>query len=144
MRQDVSPETRAGYAARLPLRLRERLMDHYARNPQLDPAFAAVSLARGEPEIRRRPTSGEMHPGTEEKGKPKSKHEGVPAEHLSAFWLAAVQRDDFRTILLQQIADTVKGPAWAQSLKGVYTAGLGRTAKYVLAKAGKWWEGRKG
>lgn len=149
MRQDLSPTTRAGYAARLPLRLRERLVDYYAARPELDEAFAAVSLSKGEPSIKRRPSRGEMagDPGAVKSNSGEEKGEGdkvkEDARRMSAFWLAAVQREDFHDVLLQQIAATVKGPAWTQSLKGVYTAGVGRTLKYVAAKVGKWFEGRR-
>ena len=135
----------------MPLRLRERLVDHYAARPELDEAFAAVSLAKKEPTIKRRPSKGEMagvvqasSSSEQEKEREGDKDKVKEDAHrMSAFWLAAVQREDFHDVLLQQIAATVKGPAWTQSLKGVYTAGVGRTLKYVAAKVGKWFEGRR-
>jgi hypothetical protein len=48
-----------------------------------------------------------------------------------------VAQTDFDSVLLGKIAETVRGPAWGQSIKGVYTAGLTRTLKYVGAKIGK-------
>lgn len=48
-----------------------------------------------------------------------------------------MQQKDFNDVVLAKIAETVRGPAWVQSVKGVYTAGFGRTIKYVGAKIGK-------
>ncbi|CAO1623498.1 unnamed protein product [Parajaminaea phylloscopi] len=143
MTQDRSAETRAGYAARLPLKLREKMMDHYADRPDLDEAFLRLSMSKKDPPVTRkpRPLSSAKHLADQkEKG-----HEvqSLPQEVLDDFWRACVQQKDFEDVLLQQIAKTVKGPAWAQSLKGVYTAGFSRTLRYVAAKVGKWFEGKK-
>lgn len=54
-----------------------------------------------------------------------------------AFWLEVVQRKDFNEVLLREIGRIVKSSSWSQSVKGVYTAGFGRTIKYVGAKIGK-------
>lgn len=117
--QDVSASTRASYAARLPRCLRQKVQDHYTSQPDLDPAFLKLSLSKTLDTVPRRPSSIERE------------------EILNAFWKAAVQRDDFGQVLLQKISQTVKGPAWSQSIKGVYTAGLTRTLRYVAAKIGK-------
>ncbi|KAJ9475451.1 Phosphatidate cytidylyltransferase, mitochondrial [Pseudozyma hubeiensis] len=123
--QDVSTSTRASYAARLPRCLRQKVQDHYTSQPDLDPAFLKLSLSKTLDTVPRRPSSIERE------------------ETLNAFWKAAVQRDDFGQVLLQKISQTVKGPAWSQSIKGVYTAGFTRTLRYVAAKIGKYFEGRK-
>ncbi|EPQ27305.1 uncharacterized protein PFL1_05227 [Pseudozyma flocculosa PF-1] len=124
--QDTSTETRASHAAKLPRRLRQRIQDHYTSRPDLDPAFLKLSLSKGEAEeVPRTPSRIEREEG------------------LKDFWRAAVQRDDFNHVVVQKIAETVRGPAWGQSLKGIYTAGFTRTAKYVMAKVGKYFEGRR-
>lgn len=117
--QDDSIATRASYAARLPKCLRQKVQDHYTSQPDLDPAFLKLSLSKTLDTVPRAPSSIERE------------------ETLNAFWRAAVQRDDFGQVILQKIAQTVKGPAWSQSLKGIYTAGFTRTLRYVGAKVGK-------
>lgn len=117
--QDDSVTTRASYAARLPRCLRQKVQDHYTSRPDLDPAFLKLSLSKTLDEVPRKPSSIERE------------------ETLNAFWRAAVQRDDLNEVLLQMIAQTVKGPAWSQSVKGIYTAGFTRTFRYVAAKVGK-------
>ncbi|SAM86099.1 related to proline transport helper PTH1 [Ustilago bromivora] len=123
--QDDSISTRASYAARLPRCLRQKVQDHYTSRPDLDPAFLNLSLSKTLEEVPRKPSSVQRE------------------EVLNAFWRAAVQRDDFGEVLLQMISQTVKGRAWSQSLKGIYTAGFIRTFRYVAAKIGKYFEGRK-
>lgn len=67
---------------------------------------------------------------------------GAKAAHLDPtaaeeFWEATVKQDDFEQVLLDKIGEIVRGPAWSQSLKGIYTAGLGRSLRYMMAKVGK-------
>lgn len=123
--QDDSVSTRASYAARLPRCLRQKVQDHYTSQPHLDPAFLKLSLSKTLDTVPRSPSSIERE------------------EKLNAFWRAAVQREDFAEVLLHQIGKTVKGPAWSQSIKGIYTAGFTRTLRYVGAKIGKYFEGKK-
>lgn len=125
MAQDDSVSTRASYAARLPRCLRQKVQDHYTSRPDLDPAFLKLSLSKTLDTVPRAPSRIERE------------------ETLNAFWRAAVQRDDFGEVLLQMISQTVKGPAWSQSIKGIYTAGFTRTFRYVAAKIGKYFEGKK-
>lgn len=139
--QDVSDGTKAGYAARLPLRLREKLMDYYADRPQLDKAFLRLSMSEREPQLRQSPSHLYSANHIKERKEKGETNIGLPQDVLDNFWKAAVQQDDFQSVLLQQIAKTVKGPAWVQSFKGVYTAGFTRTLRYVAGKVGKWFEG---
>ncbi|CDU22392.1 related to proline transport helper PTH1 [Sporisorium scitamineum] len=117
--QDDSVSTRASYAARLPRCLRQKVQDYYTKQPHLDPAFLKLSLSKTLDTVPRSPSSIERE------------------EKLNDFWRAAVQREDFAEVLLRQIGETVKGPAWSQSIKGIYTAGFTRTLRYVYAKIGK-------
>ncbi len=91
----------------------------------LDPAFLKLSLSKTLDTVPREPSRIERE------------------ETLNQFWRAVVQRKDFDQVLLQMIAKTVKGPAWSQSIKGIYTAGFTRTFRYVAAKIGKYFEGKK-
>lgn len=122
--QDNSVSTRASYAARLPKCLRQRVQDHYTLQPHLDPAFLKLSLSKTLNTVPRTPSHIERE------------------KTLNDFWRAAVQRDDFGEVLLKNIAQTVKGPSWSQSIKGIYTAGFTRTIRYVGAKIGKYFEGK--
>ncbi|PWN92113.1 Mmp37-domain-containing protein [Acaromyces ingoldii] len=128
MTQDRSVKTRASYASRLPLRLREKLQLHYTSFPDRHPAFAKLSLSTRSDNVARKP--------------------GAKAAHLDPtaaeeFWEATVKQDDFEQVLLDKIGEIVRGPAWSQSLKGIYTAGLGRSLRYMMAKVGKYFEGKK-
>lgn len=117
--QDDSVSVRATHASRLPRCLRQKIQDYYTAKPDLDPAFLALSLSQGLDKVPRTPSKI---------GREKVLHD---------FWEAAIQRDDFGTVLLQMITQTVRGPAWSQSVKGVYTAGFTRTLRYVWGKVGK-------
>lgn len=55
----------------------------------------------------------------------------------SRFWAAVVEQPDFRDVLRTQIANIVGSPARIQSIKGVYTAGIIRSARYIWAKVSK-------
>jgi translocator assembly and maintenance protein 41 len=43
----------------------------------------------------------------------------------------------------RSIRETVGWVSFVQTVKGLFTAGIGRSVKYVFAKVGKWW-GAKG
>ena len=43
----------------------------------------------------------------------------------------------------RSIRETVGWSSFVQTIKGVFTAGIGRSIKYVFAKMGKWWSGKK-
>lgn len=145
MNQDRSAKARAQMAERLPLRLREKVMAHYLAHPELDSAFLELSLSTKDDEIGRepRPLSTTRPDKDEVKADASITSREAPQHLLDAFWLAAVQRQDFETVLLGEISRTVKGAAWSQSLKGLYTAGLPKTFRYVWAKVGKYFEGKK-
>ncbi|KDN49904.1 mitochondrial matrix Mmp37, partial [Tilletiaria anomala UBC 951] len=118
--QDASPKTKVDYAMRMPQRLRELVQQHYLSHPNTHEAFARFSLSRKDDTLHRKPDDTAALEGD-----------------LTDFWGAVVAQPDFEKVLLTNIGSIVRGPAWGQSIKGVYTAGLGRTGKYVLAKVGK-------
>lgn len=141
MVHDTSDQVRAGYAARLPLRLREKVIAHYVARPDQHEAFLKLSLSTQDDDITRKPRPlSKNRPNADDKEK---KTLQAPQEILDAFWLAAVQQQDFQTVLLQQIAKTVKTSAWTQSIKGIYTAGPLKSLKYVWAKVGKYFQKRE-
>lgn len=42
----------------------------------------------------------------------------------------------------KSIRETVGWISFVQTVKGLFTAGMGRSIKYVFAKVGKWWTGK--
>lgn len=44
----------------------------------------------------------------------------------------------------RSIRETVGWVSFVQTIKGLFTAGIGRSVKYVFAKIGKWWNGKSG
>jgi len=138
--QDITPSTRAAHAAKLPKTLRSRLQSHYTSQPSLHPSFLALSLHSKSDEVTRKPAPLPIHASNHaiEAAEKAEEARNLGIKDLqAAFWLEAVQRDDFNQTLLKEIGGIVKGPATIQSLKGIYTAGFGRTLKYVAAKIGK-------
>jgi mitochondrial translocator assembly and maintenance protein 41 len=54
-----------------------------------------------------------------------------------------VASDDGLAIEMRKsIRETVGWVSFVQTVKGLFTAGMGRSTKYVLAKVGKWWSGK--
>lgn len=128
MIQNVSDKVRAGHASRLPLRLREKLQQHYTSTPDQDEAFLRLSLSVKSDNVARTPGAKAAH---------------IDKDRWDNFWLAVVRQPDFQTVLLSKIAEIVRSPARSQSIKGIFTAGMGRTVRYVMAKVGKFFEGRR-
>lgn len=120
--QDYSDKVRAKHASKLPLRLREKIQQHYTSHPDMDDAFLQLSLSTRSDNVARMPGAKAAH---------------IDKDKWDNFWLAVVRQADFQTVLLSKIAEIVRGPARWQSLKGIYTAGFGKTIRYVLAKVGK-------
>jgi mitochondrial translocator assembly and maintenance protein 41 len=44
----------------------------------------------------------------------------------------------------RSIRETVGWVSFVQTVKGLFSAGVGRSVKYVVAKIGKWWSGKAG
>ena len=59
------------------------------------------------------------------------------------FWLAVVQQPSFEDALREQIVQIVSEPTRIQSLKGLYTAGIGRSLRYLWSKMSKYSQSRK-
>ncbi|KAG6335967.1 hypothetical protein ID866_3120 [Astraeus odoratus] len=59
----------------------------------------------------------------------------------SAYWLRVASDEQMPTILHEEMCKIVRYPATVQSLKGVVSAGVAKSARYTAAKVGKWWKG---
>lgn len=55
----------------------------------------------------------------------------------SADWASKTQQNKFKNALTAALTETVRAPAWRQSINGLYTAGFTRSARYLFAKLGK-------
>ena len=73
----------------------------------------------------------------------------------SAFWLKVATESALKpaldrgthcsthTALTTELRSIVARPALTQSIKGLFTAGIGKSVRYSLAKVAKWMQGRK-
>ncbi|KIJ61099.1 hypothetical protein HYDPIDRAFT_177171 [Hydnomerulius pinastri MD-312] len=59
----------------------------------------------------------------------------------SAYWLRVAGDEQLPSILNAEMSKIVRYPATVQSLKGVVSAGLVKSARYTAAKVGKYWKG---
>ena len=50
--------------------------------------------------------------------------------------------EGLRTEVKRTVRETVGWVSFVQTFKGLFTAGVGRSIKYVFAKVGKWWSGQ--
>jgi len=50
--------------------------------------------------------------------------------------------DQLGVEMKKSIRETVGWVSFVQTVKGLFTAGVGRSVKYVFAKIGKWWRGK--
>jgi translocator assembly and maintenance protein 41 len=67
---------------------------------------------------------------------------GPPREaDESAYWLRVAGDTALPSILRSEMSDIVRYPATVQSLKGVVSAGLMKSARYTAAKVRKYWKG---
>ncbi|KAF9046577.1 mitochondrial matrix Mmp37-domain-containing protein [Panaeolus papilionaceus] len=57
-----------------------------------------------------------------------------------AYWVKLAGDESLTRVLQEEMAGIVRGPATVQSLKGIVSAGLGKSIKYSSAKIGKWWK----
>ncbi|KAF8627371.1 hypothetical protein AX17_006186 [Amanita inopinata Kibby_2008] len=59
----------------------------------------------------------------------------------SAYWVRLAGDERLRQVLEQETSGIVRYPATIQSLKGIVTAGIGKSIRYSAAKVNKWWKG---
>lgn len=58
------------------------------------------------------------------------------------FEMKVAADDQLGVEMKKSIRETVGWVSFVQTIKGLFTAGVGRSVKYVLAKIGKWWRGK--
>ncbi|KAG6831931.1 hypothetical protein H0H92_006532 [Tricholoma furcatifolium] len=64
----------------------------------------------------------------------------VPMEaDESAFFSRLAGDEKLSQVLTQEMGTIVRYPAAVQSVKGIASAGIGKSVKYSMAKIGKWW-----
>ncbi|KAG7088416.1 hypothetical protein E1B28_012413 [Marasmius oreades] len=77
----------------------------------------------------------ERHFGSRE-GKPsREKEEGL-------YWVKLAEDEKLGERVKKEMAAIVRAPATVQSLKGIVTAGVGKSMRYTLAKVSKWWNSK--
>ncbi|CAK5270174.1 unnamed protein product [Mycena citricolor] len=57
----------------------------------------------------------------------------------SAYWIRLASDEKLPATLGHELREIVRSPATVQSLKGVVSAGVGKSLRYSVAKVGKWW-----
>ncbi|KAJ7175870.1 mitochondrial matrix Mmp37-domain-containing protein [Mycena filopes] len=61
----------------------------------------------------------------------------------SAYWVRLAGDEQLPATLGNELRRIVRYPATVQSLKGIVSAGVGKSTRYGAAKIGKWWSGSK-
>ncbi|CDK28194.1 unnamed protein product [Kuraishia capsulata CBS 1993] len=153
---DVCDESKASLIVDLPKAFRRRLYAKYAEKygndlandivaqevlgkvsltspetsePKLDLSFIDLQKVRSFADLNQLPTKDWEYTSNAVKVK-------------GGFAAAIAKDEDLKTVLVQVLKDTIYGPALAQSLKGVVTAGLGKSIKYALEKRKKYNNGK--
>ena len=147
MHQDKRPATLALVAINLPQTLRLRLVQHFQRQPHLHPVFHKCKDM--DPEELMPATSANIRKLRDNPETRKKLFEADDCEEAdewpfsTRFWLAVVQQPSFEDALREQIVQIVSEPTRIQSLKGLYTAGIGRSLRYLWSKMSKYSQSRK-
>ena len=137
---------RASIASNLPKNLRKRIIKHYLSTPSEHPLFkelAEMGMEAFDRSATTPQTLPQSHDLSEEEAKIENLASGATSNEdqlpplITRFWLAVVQQDNFKEVLMELIAQTVKKPAEVQSLKGLFTAGVTRSIRYLLSKLSK-------
>lgn len=115
MVQDMSPTKRGNMVRRLPLSFRNRLYMEYRKKWQ----------------IPGREFNKMMEEAKDEDEAGFKRREGGDFDRRIA------GEDDVKDAVIRSIRNTVKGPAYSQSMKGFLTAGWGRSWKYIGEKRAK-------
>ncbi|GAA5908431.1 putative phosphatidate cytidylyltransferase [Sporobolomyces salmoneus] len=123
MRQDLSSSVRASTASRLPKGLRDKVLGHYERKWNLEGAIA-LSKAKSVGNKDKAETS-------------QGEDEGRIDLDQQKLWERIVEDDEFNSIVSKSIGQIVARPTFNQSLKGILSAGILRSLRYVLPKLRK-------
>ncbi|KAG8709488.1 Mitochondrial translocator assembly and maintenance protein 41, partial [Ceratobasidium sp. 394] len=62
-----------------------------------------------------------------------------PSRDENVFWQRVGAASDLTEAMKSEMEAIVKGPATAQSLKGLVSAGFVKSLRYGTEKVGKWW-----
>lgn len=120
--QDMDPVKRGNMVRRLPKSFREKLYFQYQRKFAIPALEFEKMVGRTEDEER------------------VQKRQGGEFEQR----IVTGGVDDIRSKVGSVIKSTIGWPSASQSMKGVLTAGFGKSAKYVGEKVGKWRSAIKG
>ncbi|GAA5823722.1 hypothetical protein JCM5353_008569 [Sporobolomyces roseus] len=123
MRQDLGVSVRASTAGRLPKGLRDKVLGHYERKWNLEGAIAlskAKSVGNKEKTIEER-----------------KEDEGRIDLDQQKLWERIVGDEEFKGIVSKSIGQIVARPTFNQSLKGILSAGILRSLRYVIPKLRK-------
>jgi mitochondrial translocator assembly and maintenance protein 41 len=71
----------------------------------------------------------------------KQKYGMQPKEEDNAYWARLAGEERFPEVLNREMSAIVRRPATIQTLKGIVSAGVGKSFKYSAAKVRKWWKG---
>ncbi|GAA5964025.1 hypothetical protein JCM3765_007845 [Sporobolomyces pararoseus] len=122
MRQDLSPSVKASTASRLPKGLRDKVLGHYERKWNLEGAIA-LSKAKSV--------------GNKDKSESSKQEEGGIDLDQQKLWERIVEDEEFKSIVSKSIGQIVARPTFNQSLKGILSAGILRSLRYVIPKLRK-------
>jgi len=66
---------------------------------------------------------------------------GLPAKESdeSLYWSRMAGKEDLAPVLQQEVNKIVRYPSTVQTLKGIASAGVGKSIRYSSQKIGKWW-----
>ncbi|KAF7978482.1 hypothetical protein HWV62_45617 [Athelia sp. TMB] len=59
----------------------------------------------------------------------------------TAYWVKLAEDARLPQVIHTEISNIVRGPATVQTLKGIVSAGIGKSVHYAARKVGKWWKG---
>jgi len=64
-------------------------------------------------------------------------------EDESTYWLRLAGDEKLPRVLTEEMSRIVRYPATVQTIKGIASAGLGKSLRYSAAKVSKWWSGSR-
>jgi translocator assembly and maintenance protein 41 len=119
--QDMDPLRRGNMVARLPSSFRKKLYARYTTVLGMDPAT----------------TQGLSEPSSDVSQGTRNRTEGSKFDQLIA------ENPDLRIEVARAIQHTVSWPSFVQSIKGLATAGVSKSVKYLGEKSSKWRAGKQ-
>ncbi|KAF8516321.1 mitochondrial matrix Mmp37-domain-containing protein [Hysterangium stoloniferum] len=69
---------------------------------------------------------------------------GMPGKEAdeAAYWVAMAGHARLGTVIMDEMKNIVRYPATVQTVKGLVSAGIGKSVRYGTGKMAKWWLGR--